>query len=150
MKIIDFEKKGNIIRFYLGKDELENWWGDDWNDTPYEHNAGIVYDRFVESWVDIVFPFDWDIYEPGDDWNYNGNSPFCKDDFKNRQAPCIIAIPPKIIEKDWDAEYSKYIGSNDCIRFYFEDIIDVPEYNTIYLYDKETDKYNLIQKFGLM
>ena len=35
MKVIDFERKGNVIRFYLGKDDLTEWWGDDWNDTPY-------------------------------------------------------------------------------------------------------------------
>lgn len=39
MKIIDFERKGNLVRFYLGDDDLAEWWGDDWNDTPYEHNA---------------------------------------------------------------------------------------------------------------
>lgn len=45
MKIIDFERKGNLVRFYLGDDDLEEWYGDDWNDTPYEHNAGQVYDE---------------------------------------------------------------------------------------------------------
>ena len=29
MKIIDFDKKGNIVRFYLGIDSIENWYGDD-------------------------------------------------------------------------------------------------------------------------
>jgi hypothetical protein len=24
---------------------LENQWGDDWNDAPYEHNAGAPYDH---------------------------------------------------------------------------------------------------------
>ena len=47
MKIIDFDKKGNVVRFYLGKDDLNDYWGDDWNDVPYEHNAGTVYDEFI-------------------------------------------------------------------------------------------------------
>jgi len=150
MKIIDFEKKGNVIHFYLGKNDLEKWWGDDWDDTPYEHNAGEVYDKYVEAWVDIVFPFNWEVCEPADDWNYNGNSPYCKDDFKARQAPCIIAIPPEVVKEHWDVQYSTHVGDERCIKFYFGDEIDVPEYNMIYLYEKQTDNYNLIQKFGLI
>ena len=46
LKIIDFEKKGNVVRFYYGKDSLKEWYGDDWDDRPYEHNAGEVYHRF--------------------------------------------------------------------------------------------------------
>lgn len=30
MKIIDFERKGNLVRFYLGDDDLVEWYGDDW------------------------------------------------------------------------------------------------------------------------
>lgn len=26
-------------------DNFEGQWGDDWNDAPYEHNAGLPYDR---------------------------------------------------------------------------------------------------------
>ena len=29
MKIIDFEKKGNVVRFYLGDNDLKEWYGDD-------------------------------------------------------------------------------------------------------------------------
>ena len=28
MKIIDFTRKGNVVRFYLGEDNLENWYGE--------------------------------------------------------------------------------------------------------------------------
>ena len=71
-KIIDFEVKGNVVRFYLGnktdewgwtnknyKDRNGNtpdwlkpndtYYGDDWDDVPYEHNAGLVYDKFVKG-----------------------------------------------------------------------------------------------------
>ena len=44
MKILDFELKGNVIKFYLGN--CNDWWGDDWDDRPYEHNAGKVYDQY--------------------------------------------------------------------------------------------------------
>ena len=36
MKIIDWDRKGNVLRLYLGEDRLEDWWGDDWDDRPYE------------------------------------------------------------------------------------------------------------------
>ena len=58
-KIIDFERKGNVVRFYLIKvDRNDDYYGDDWDDTPYEHNAGSVYDSFVNKIVDVFFPYD--------------------------------------------------------------------------------------------
>ncbi len=42
MKIIGWERKGNVVRLALGKDDLNDWSGDDWNDTPYEHNASSI------------------------------------------------------------------------------------------------------------
>ena len=89
MKIIDFARRGNVVRFFLGKNELKEWWGDDWDDTPYEHNAGPVYDRFVSGHVDIAFPFDYLVLEPCDG---EFNSPYCKEDMINRIVPCLIAV----------------------------------------------------------
>lgn len=40
--------------------DLDTQWGDDWNDTPYEHNSGIPYDHGndIKDKVDIlVIPF---------------------------------------------------------------------------------------------
>lgn len=34
MKIIDFERKGNLVRFYLGDDDLAEWWGDESTALP--------------------------------------------------------------------------------------------------------------------
>ena len=45
-----------MVRFYLGKDTLEKYYGDDWNDTPYECNAGTVYDEYISGTADLVFP----------------------------------------------------------------------------------------------
>jgi hypothetical protein len=80
LELIDFEKKGNVIRLYLGKNG--NQYGDDWNDIPYEHNAGVVHDRFVNAYADIVIPFDYKTVEPFDDYI---NSPYSKDDMVNRK-----------------------------------------------------------------
>ena len=44
--------RDNIMYF---TDNFKNQWGDDWNDAPYEHNAGKPYDRA-------------DYYEYDDEW----------------------------------------------------------------------------------
>lgn len=41
MQIIDFEKKGNVVRFYLG-DATKPYWGDN-------TNASRVYDKFIKG-----------------------------------------------------------------------------------------------------
>ena len=63
MKVLDIERKGNVVRFYLGDDALEKWWGDDWNDSPYELNAGPVYEQFVLEEADAVCPFDVELID---------------------------------------------------------------------------------------
>lgn len=125
-KIIDFEKKGNVVRFYLGEDNCQQYWGDDWNDRPYEHNAGTVYDEFVSGIIDVAFPFECNVFEPGDDYSYHGNSPFCKEDFQKGKAPCVIIIPKEIIDEDYltSDRYSHFMGSKRVIRFYFNDSVE--------------------------
>ena len=125
MKIIDFYKKGNVVRFYLGRDECNDYTGDDWDDRPYEHNAGTVYDEYIEGVLDVAFPFDWDIMEPADDWSYRQNSPFCKDDFKARNAPCIVAVPAEESNDGMYAtEYSRWVASDNVMKIFFGDNVD--------------------------
>lgn len=90
MKIIGWERKGNVVRFALGEDDLDYWSGDDWNATPYEHNAVSTPLFSVEEYVDIAFDYDVSVLEAQDDWHYHGNSPFCMDDFKDRKAPILV------------------------------------------------------------
>ena len=115
MKVIDFETKGNVIKLYFGTED--DYYGDDWNDYPYEHNAGEVYDRYVEKTIDFAFPFDFDVLTAEDDWTYNGNSPYCKNDFKQNKAPCIVVCKTS----DWADVYSKLIGDNsdNTLKIYF-------------------------------
>ena len=35
LKIIDFERKGNLVRFYLGSDSVEDYSGEGWETAPY-------------------------------------------------------------------------------------------------------------------
>lgn len=86
MKILDFELFGNIVKLYLGE-TVEGIFGDDWNDTPYEHNAGCVYDKFYTDTVEIAFPLSTHVYEPC--FGYD-NSPYCKNDFLFRKVPFLL------------------------------------------------------------
>jgi hypothetical protein len=119
MKIIDFERQGNVVRFYLGADDCTNYWGDDWNDAPYDCNAGTVYSDFVKGHCDIAFPFGVEILEP-----CNGvvNCNFSKEDMKNRAVPCIIAVPEEVLDNYWASDdFYKFVGNDKVKKFYFGD-----------------------------
>ncbi len=120
MKIIDFETKGNVIRFALGADDCNDYWGDDWNDAPYEHNAGPVYDRYVTEYATILVPFDHTVCDMEHDWHYQDNSGYSKEDFKLGKAPCIVID----MFSDWDANYSNAVLKKDSIRFFFNDPLE--------------------------
>lgn len=81
MELIDFKKKGNVVRLYLGKNGEQ--WGDNWDDAPYEYNAEKVEDKYVEKIVDVFFPFPLEVMEPADKYP---NPPYSKQDFINRKS----------------------------------------------------------------
>ena len=47
----------------------------------------------TDKYVDIAFGYNVSVLEAEDDWHYNGNSPFCMDDFKDRKAPILVIDP---------------------------------------------------------
>lgn len=116
MKIIDFRKKGNVVRFYLGADDCDDYWGDDWNDRPYESNAEKVNYKYIVGHRDIAFPIEYAVLEPCDG---HVNSPYTKEDMKKRRIPCIIAINDPT--NWWEDEFDKNIGKDNTIKFYFGD-----------------------------
>jgi hypothetical protein len=121
MKIIDFEKKGNMVKFYLGNSDLTEWHGDDWNDTPYEHNAGSVYDEFIVTTKVVTFDFDDVVLEPSDG-AWNGNSAYCKEDMIARKVPCICVLKKEDKEQyGWYDDFHKIVGNDKVIKFYFGD-----------------------------
>ena len=131
MKIIDFQKKGHLVRFWLGADDCDEYYGDDWDDCPYEHNAGPVYDEFVEGYVDLVFPFDAIVTEPSDDWHYNGNSPYCKDDMKARKCPCVVVVDKEAQETTWEDSYYYWAVADmpGVHKYFFGDPMEPSEGN---------------------
>lgn len=146
MKIIDFERKGNVVRFYLGEKTVDWGWtnpdykdsegktpdwlkpsntyyGDDWDDAPYEHNAGPVYEEFVKGYHDFVFSFDDLVLEPADD---DLNSSYNKEDMTNRKVPCIVVVPSEVIQKldspyEWAISFEDATKMKESKKFYFED-----------------------------
>lgn len=116
MKIIDFERKGNVVRFYLGEDDLKDWCGDDWNDYPYECNAGPVSEKYISGHKEISFGFDELVLEPSDGEFESGYS---KDDMKKRRIPCIIVVPKE--EVGWGNRFSEYIGNANIKKYYMGD-----------------------------
>ena len=118
MKIIDFEKKGNVVRFYLGDDGCTDYWGDDWNDTPYECNAGLVSPEYIKGYADVAFPFDDLVLEPADGEMDCGYS---KEDFKKKIVPCIIVVPGTLANEHWNNSYSYWVGASDINKYYFGD-----------------------------
>ena len=121
MIIIGWERKGNVVRFALGRDNLDYWSGDDWDDTPYEHNATTTPLFGTEKYVDIAFGYGVSVLEAQDDWHYERNSPFCMDDFKDRKVPILI-----IDITGEDQYYSLCINKESVYGIYmgdkFEDI----------------------------
>lgn len=126
MKILDFECFGNIIKLYLGE-TVNGIYGDDWNDIPYEHNAGTVYDKFYTDTVEIAFPLPTSVYEPC--YGYS-NSPYCKKDFLFRKVPFLLFGQ---LDESW--EYHDY-----------EELLEAaPTLNKLYIGDDWND---VLVKYG--
>jgi hypothetical protein len=122
VRIIDFAKKGNVVRFYLGQDDLKSWWGDDWNDAPYDCNAGTVYEEYQSGYRDYCFTFDWLVLEPCDGAY---NCEYTKEDMIKRRVPCIIAVPPKLQEDSWETSFAHWVAVDGVTKFYFGDKMEV-------------------------
>ena len=138
-KIVDLDIKGNTVRYYLSNDDqkIKESWGDDWDDRPYEHNAGCVYTRYVDVVVDVFYPYDMIVTEPSDDWHYDCNSPFCKEDFKKRKAPRVCILYPA---QPWEREcYSQIMGDENINRIYYGDTLEKALKDSVYYMEVELD-----------
>ena len=65
--------EGNFA--YFTTQDLTKQWGDDWNDAPYEHNAGTPYEPYKEgeSWEIVKVAFDGDFETPADIAGHNSS-----------------------------------------------------------------------------
>lgn len=144
--IIDCERKGNALRFFLGKKDgewgytnkdfkdvdgktpswlrpSEKYYGDDWDDAPYEHNAGLVYPEFVRGEFCCEFGYHYNVIEPRCGLL---NSPYCKDDMRERKIPALIVFSPKFVNEeylDWSEAFERYkdIELPNMLKIYYGD-----------------------------
>lgn len=95
-KLLDIENKGNVIRLYFGKAELDDWYGDDWDDAPFDSNCGIVYDKFVTLIVEYGISLDYNVCTPSyEDYFIDRN------EFKKGKYPLFI-----VGKSDWFLDIS--------------------------------------------
>lgn len=118
MQIIDIEKKGNVVRFYLGENGKQ--WGDDWDDAPYEHNAERVYGEYIKATKDVAFPFDYLVFEPCDGVS---NSGYSKQDMIKRKVPCVVVVPYELYKEDYflSDTFDRWVAVDGVIKYYFGD-----------------------------
>lgn len=82
---------------YFTSIPIELQWGDDWNDAPYEHNAGQPYGDhrptpgapLVEHSI-LKVAFDGDLSTPRDGFDYN--SLYSVEDINNKKVPWLKSI----------------------------------------------------------
>lgn len=120
MKIIDCDVKGNVVRLHLGDDDLADWGGDDWNDRPYDCNAGPVEDRYVSAVMDVAVPWRFGVLEPKDE---RVNCEFSRDDMKARRVPMLLVAHPD--DWGWTPTWVEAIGDERTTRVYMGDKPDV-------------------------
>ena len=145
-KIIDFERKGNVIRFYLGKKTADWGWtkpgcgkpsdtfyGRNWDIAPYRQgNADLVHSQFVYGHYDIYVPFDFVVAEPSDYSDKNGRVRISKNALVNREMPAIEIYDNRMC---YDTLCEFYIGDEleKITSFGFKGWLCVP--------DEEEDSY---------
>jgi len=143
LRIIDFKINGSAVEFLLGSPDEKGFWtipgwkapngyepepskvcyGDDWDDRPYEHNAGPVYEQFVKGRRILHFGYGDAVLEPRDG---ELNSEWSKDDMRDRKVPCVIIVPHGICNKSgyFDDSFDTWVGADGVIRIYMGDRIE--------------------------
>lgn len=120
-EIIDCECKGNVVRFYLGKNGQQ--WGEDWDNAPYQLNADPVDSKYVEAIQDVAFDFDAVVVEPSASYGHAG---WCKKDMIERRVPCLIVIPAAAVGKDdgWYGSFERAAAHEQAVKYYFGDRLE--------------------------
>ena len=138
-EILDCTTKGNVVRFYLGKNGEQ--WGDDWSD-PFD-NAGTVYMQYVGATVDMYVPYT-DTVLTAMDVSYNYYSGFSKEQMRNGCFPCAIIVPEKIQQNFCDLTFEKCQGGADVLKFYCGQTLSLN--NVHYPTEPETSRATVVNK----
>lgn len=88
LKIVDLEViHPHAIMVSLGEANINDYWGDDWDDVPFEHNAGPVYERFVSKTIIARTDSQHEMAWIGNEFL---NSPYSKENFKDNIIPALL------------------------------------------------------------
>lgn len=87
--------------------DFDNQWGDDWNDAPYEHNAGRPYDR--ESKIEIV-AFMSELSTPAE--RAGVNSSYSVEDINDKITPWLKGKVYNQENQFNDSEISIFAGTS--------------------------------------
>lgn len=90
MKLCYF--KDGLAYFYKG--DIKDVWGDDWNDAPYEHNAGLPYMENEEDW--IIVPVNTEFVEELCQYERKINSTYSVEYINTGAVPWMILFGEKI------------------------------------------------------
>jgi hypothetical protein len=87
---------GHGVAYFTTRD-LAHQWGDDWNDAPYEHNAGSPYPfdesdgaKGIEPWTLVTVAFSCPLGTPA---SGHCNSPYSVDRINERRVPWLGPRP---------------------------------------------------------
>lgn len=138
MKIIDYEIRGSCVRFYLGKDDDTDYHGDDWNDRPYDSNAGTVYQEYITGYADLVFPLDSLVLEPCDGVTY---CRFTKDDMKNGTVPCVVVVPAPYANEETYNDFAYWCNHKKAHKFYFNEQMEPTLGPAIYYFNPKLEQF---------
>ena len=102
---------------YFTTQDLDKQWGDDWDDAPYEHNAGAPYEpairyyadgrteKFERDWNEDGTP-KWEIYKVAFDTRWyvetpadtaGSNSMYSVQMINNKLIPWLVKYPDKAL-----------------------------------------------------
>jgi hypothetical protein len=77
---------------YFTTRDLDKQWGDDWNDAPYEHNAGEPYEPYrddQEHWEIHKIAFEGPYETPAE--KYSSYSPYSVEAINNKEIAWLSA-----------------------------------------------------------
>lgn len=138
-EILDCTTKGNVVRFYLGKNGTQ--WGDDWSD-PFD-NAGTVYMQYVGATVDMYVPYN-DAVLTAMDVSYQYYSGFSKEQMRDGCFPCVIIVPENIQQNFCDLTFEKCQGGADVLKYYCGQTLSLK--NVYYPAEPEISRATVINK----
>ena len=103
-------------------DNWEHIWGDDWNDAPYEYNAGNPYKHYYENGKEIPIGLKELYYELPNEWvklpcDFGLNSPYSVEMINKGAVAWIVGNNFIIPAKTEYKKFIKIIEENDGIIY---------------------------------